>query len=582
MRPFHDILALYDARKSGAQYKARCPVHDDHNPSLAIREGERGGVVFKCFAGCAVADILAAKGLTWQDVSPNGTLVESDIVATYPYTDERGTTIYETVRYEPKAFKVRRLTAPNTYDWHIGARHVLYRLATLLGAPMVYLVEGEKDADRLVREGLIATTNPFGAKSWRREYADQLVAAGVKHVIVLPDADDAGELWANRVTTTLRTPHTVVRLPGLPPTGKDVSDWLDAGHPIDELRRISEPSPPRLNPQYLASVTSVAAEGQRIAAEGVPWCVQDFVPAYGMLGFMVAYAKVGKSTFGLQLAAAVATGTPFLERPTKGCRVLIVAAEDPPEYTAWLARHLGHIPTEQLTFYRGSIQLNPQGIEQIRGELQAGGYGLVLLSSWQALIRSLIDKENENAIAARIVEHLKAEGVRPSGIPWIIDAHSGKGEDQSDDADPNQAMRGASAAPAAADYTLSLRYARGPFDPHRRLSGSGRFVRFEPLLICWQNDEQGYALEGNSKKQVAETDWKLIQETGALTTAPRHAATIARMAGFIAADETKGLSSARRRVAQALRDRPGIGRREYSSGKQMRVEYFLSPDEPEG
>ena len=216
MRPFEEVIALYHAQKSGQQYKARCPVHDDHNPSLAIRQGDHGGIVFKCFAGCDVAHILAAKGLTWQDVTPNGTRETSHIIATYPYLDERGTLLYETVRYEPKAFKVRRQTGPDTYDWHIGPRHLLYHLPALRGAAMVYLVEGEKDADRLTREGLIATTHPFGAKSWRREYADQLAAAGVKHVIVLPDADAAGELWTNRVTMTLRTPYTVVRLPGLP------------------------------------------------------------------------------------------------------------------------------------------------------------------------------------------------------------------------------------------------------------------------------------------------------------------------------------------------------------------------------
>jgi len=36
-----------------------CPAHDDHNPSLSIRVGERA-LLFKCFAGCDRTDVLRA------------------------------------------------------------------------------------------------------------------------------------------------------------------------------------------------------------------------------------------------------------------------------------------------------------------------------------------------------------------------------------------------------------------------------------------------------------------------------------------------------------------------------------------
>jgi putative DNA primase/helicase len=29
-----------------------CPAHADNTPSLKVSEGERGKVLFKCFAGC--------------------------------------------------------------------------------------------------------------------------------------------------------------------------------------------------------------------------------------------------------------------------------------------------------------------------------------------------------------------------------------------------------------------------------------------------------------------------------------------------------------------------------------------------
>jgi hypothetical protein len=70
------------------------------------------------------------------------------------------------------------------------------------------------------------------------------------------------------------------------------------------------------------------------------------------------------------------------------------------------------------------------------------------------VIRGLLKDENDNLGAVCIVENVKA-AARQSGVPWLIDAHSGKGEDQSDDADPSKALRVASSAAGAADYTLS-------------------------------------------------------------------------------------------------------------------------------
>ncbi|MFZ9544359.1 MAG: Holliday junction branch migration DNA helicase RuvB, partial [Hylemonella sp.] len=68
-------------------------------------------------------------------------------------------------------------------------------------------------------------------------------------------------------------------------------------------------------------------QGQAIAEAGIQYVVEGIVPAYGMLGLMVAYAKVGKTTLGQALAAAVAIGEPFIGQATSQRRVLIIAAE---------------------------------------------------------------------------------------------------------------------------------------------------------------------------------------------------------------------------------------------------------------
>jgi hypothetical protein len=203
-----------------------------------------------------------------------------------------------------------------------------------------------------------------------------------------------------------------------------------------------------------------------------------------------------------------------------------------------------------------------------------GNYGLVLISSWQAIVRGLIRDENDNAGAVRVVEDVKA-AARLTRIPWLIDAHSGKGEDQSDEADPSKAMRGASGAAGAADYTLWLRYADGAFGSQRRLSGKGRFVSLAPMTLDYDATTGTYNVIGTASHATAETTWRLICETGALTATPQTAGAIARAAGL--ASSTRDTSSAKRAVAAALRNRNSVGsRRETRNGKDSTLYYRLA------
>ena len=51
-------------------------------------------------------------------------------------------------------------------------RNIPYRLPQLLNADEAIVYEGEKDAERLVALGFVATTNSGGAGKWRPEFAD--------------------------------------------------------------------------------------------------------------------------------------------------------------------------------------------------------------------------------------------------------------------------------------------------------------------------------------------------------------------------------------------------------------------------
>ncbi len=209
-----------------------------------------------------------------------------------------------------------------------------------------------------------------------------------------------------------------------------------------------------------------------------------------------------------------------------------------------------------MVFRRKPLLLAGVDLQRICATVQRHGFGLVLISSWQSVIRGLVRDENDNAAAVQIVENVKA-AARQTGVPWLIDAHAGKGEDQSDDADPSKAMRGASAAAGAADYMLSLRYANGTFSTQRRLSGIGRFVKFPPLTLDFDPATSTYRVLGSPKDVLRESTWRLITEIGAINGTPRSANDIARL---IFPDATAKVSGAhRKRVTAALLGREDVG-----------------------
>src|SRR5262249_3313670 len=112
----------------------------------------------------------------------------------YPYRDPEGRTVFEVVRFrDPKGFRQRRPIGDGRYAWDLeGIEPMLYRLPELLAADpsdVVWVCEGEKDADRLAALGLAATCNPMGAGKWRDHYAQALRG---RKVVVLPENDAPG------------------------------------------------------------------------------------------------------------------------------------------------------------------------------------------------------------------------------------------------------------------------------------------------------------------------------------------------------------------------------------------------------
>jgi hypothetical protein len=235
------------ARVGDPEVAAYCPFHNDQNPSLSFNR--RNGL-WKCFAACGggtARQFFERLGQPFPlDQSGNGANRLGPIVATYDYFDLAGVLRHQTVRYEPKDFRQRRPDGPDRWIWNLrGVDLLLYRLRELQGAEWVCIPEGEKGADRLRAEGLVATCSPMGAGKWRDEYAQQLKAAGVQCTAVFPDNDNAGRSHTETVAASCARAGLAVKivpLPGLP-VGGDVYDWFEMGRTVDELLQEIERAP---------------------------------------------------------------------------------------------------------------------------------------------------------------------------------------------------------------------------------------------------------------------------------------------------------------------------------------------------
>jgi hypothetical protein len=65
------LSRLDQVKRTGRnRWIARCPAHNDHSPSLAVREMDDGHVLIHCFAGCAAHEVVAALEMEMSDLFP--------------------------------------------------------------------------------------------------------------------------------------------------------------------------------------------------------------------------------------------------------------------------------------------------------------------------------------------------------------------------------------------------------------------------------------------------------------------------------------------------------------------------------
>ena len=492
-------------------------------------------------------------------------------MVTYDYPDESGTLLYQKVRLEPKAFRLRRPDGQGGWISNLdGTRRVLYRLNELPGREAVVLCEGEKDADRLWSLGIPATTTRNGAKTqpgknWRSEYSEQLVAAGLKRLVATPDNDKAGGVYATDAVSACHSAGITARVLNLPlPPKGDVSDWLDAGHTKNELHQLlrsvlaSEPQRGPTPPDgfQLTSLRDLLAEPEDV----VSWLVEDRIPAGG-LALLAGKPKAGKSTMTRDLAFAVSRGVPWLGWKTSPGAVWYLALEDKRSEVRRHFRQMGATGDESIAVFTGrTTQALLPDLHKAAAQHRPA---LIIVDTMQRLIQAR--DLNDYAEVTRRLEPL-LHLARETGAAVLLLHHAGKSQRADLDA-----VLGSTALTGSVDTVLVLKRS----DRYRTVTTIQRVGVDVPQTVVSLDPESGRVSSGPTQEAA---DEGVVQEAMLEVLRAAEEPMLEKDIG----DAVEGKTTIKRRALRQLVDdgaviREGAGKRNDPYRYSTPVSCFLVP-----
>jgi hypothetical protein len=234
VRPVEKVLdRLEGVIESNGSWKALCPAHADHEPSLSISEGDDGRALLKCFAGCTNPEVVAALDFDMSDLFVQRNGYRKKFVSTPPKTDATVQSCnlenYAKAKRLPVGFleklglsdrkyqkrpavRIPYLTksgeegavrfrinleksedGDDRFKWRTGSKVMLYglwRLEKIRKAGWVVLVEGESDTQTLWYHGIPALGIP-GAETWKEAWAEHLEGVEKVYAVIEPDKGGA-------------------------------------------------------------------------------------------------------------------------------------------------------------------------------------------------------------------------------------------------------------------------------------------------------------------------------------------------------------------------------------------------------
>ncbi len=557
--PFENVVDALDqagsrvVRRGHGQIMAQCPSHDDKNPSLSVKEADDDSALVHCFAGCDIDDVLSAIGLRKRDLfsgdadggerpftpssqkftpsdgnaenaeaftksspsgdelfgeslnsSPDSTPTPKTLEARYEYRDETGILAYNKLRFSDKTFSFTRSDgAPGLK----GAPRVLYGLPLVLAAIAagitVYVVEGEKDADALLRDGCVATCNDSGASKpgdskWLPDYTEMLRGAVV---VVVADKDEPGRVHAANVATRLdgvaRSVRVVEAL-----EGKDSFDHLAAGHAVGDFVEIefkAEDADKGVFPGLVAF--------SDIEHEPLTWLWPGYIPE-GKFVLFDGDPSVGKSTLAIDIAARVSTGKPWPDGSPGGepSGVMVLAAEDGPADTIRPRLDAAGADTRQVFLLRTvqrivkgkAVECSPtieDDVAAIEAMVIQKGIKLIVIDVLMAFLGSGTNSHNDQEIR-QTLSPLGAMCDR-TGCTVIAIRHLNKSSGT------NSLYRGGGSIGISGFARAAYIIGRDPDDTERRVFAKSKSnLGVEPESIA-------YRLVNDPELNVARVEWEL-------------------------------------------------------------------------
>ncbi|RYG99906.1 MAG: hypothetical protein EON58_02260 [Alphaproteobacteria bacterium] len=337
---------------------AKCPAHEDSNPSFAVWESLDGWLHVNCQAGCTEEKILSALGLCQEDRRAAPVEMAAKRTPTFTYVDAEGKPVFEKQKfYKQDGKKTFVLRLPGAKKAGVVEqlptwRHILYNLPAILKAiesgKEIWINEGEKACDALIARGLVATCQPAGADGgapqtkWLDVHTQLL--SGARKVVIVADRDEVGEAYAKYVGAQLAGAGASIRVVQSATTAAkdDAFDHFQAGHKTDDfltredLETITTRPPAVVTPRYRPPEDPNRPKIQKasdIQPLSVDWLFKPYFPK-GMLSGIEGDPGVGKSMICAAIAAALSQGRqmPWSDTPGQVGRSVLIHTEDSASY----------------------------------------------------------------------------------------------------------------------------------------------------------------------------------------------------------------------------------------------------------
>lgn len=294
--------------------------------------------------------------------------------ATWDYHNADGTLIARVYRYDPEpGRKEFRPWDVRTRMWRAPDPRPLYNQPAIATARQVVLVEGEKCAQSLIEQGLVATTAMNGARA-PTDKTDWSPLRG-KDVVIWPDRDPPGWDYAQSAAKACVAAGSRSVAIVVPPKSKpekwDAADAVDEGFDCKSFIASGE----RITVKVSTATLPIYTMGEILDDDTPvpPDLVSNRIVMRGCITVFGGAPKVGKSDFLLAWLAHISAGLPFLDMvPAQPLKVVYVQAEVRYPYLKERMRNIA-LPRDALALARRNLMVTPQlqlvlndeGLEQL-------------------------------------------------------------------------------------------------------------------------------------------------------------------------------------------------------------------------